>query len=97
MCYSLGGDFSAIGLEHANTCAVGVHLDAHAIGLTGRCIEDSHVGLVDRHGLSTMPPVVPFMGLAGVLLDQVDTFHDNVGVILAQRNNATLTLVTAAR
>src|SRR5574344_1654308 len=99
MCYSLGGlDFGAGGLEHAHARAVSIHLDAYTISLAGCGIEDSDVGLVDRHGLFHD---ATFGTLHGVRLDvlfhQVDAFHHEAGLILAQRHNATFAFVTAGQ
>ena len=49
---------------------------------------------MDGRGFSTMPPVVPFMGFGlTCFLTRLITFDDQMGVILAQRDRAALTLV----
>src|SRR5574344_453050 len=99
MCYSLGDlDFGAGGLEHAHARAVSIHLDAHTIGLAGSGIEDSDVGLVDRHSLFHDAAFGTLHGIGlDVLFHQVDAFHQEAGLILALRHDATLAFVTAGQ
>src|SRR5690606_37026848 len=98
MFYPLGRlDLSAAGLEHANALAVG-ELDAHAVGLASSCIENSHVGLVDRHGLFHDAAGGALHGVRlDMLLHQVDAIDHQVGIILAQRHDALLALVAASQ
>src|SRR5574344_306048 len=99
MCYPLGSlDFGAIGLEHANARTVSLHLDTDAISLASRCIEDSHVGLVDRHSLFHDTAGGALHGVwLDVLLHQVHAFDHQVRIVLARSNYALLTLVTAGQ
>ena len=67
-----------------------------AVRLTSRDVENRDIGLVDRHGFFNDAASGTFerIGL-GVFFHQVDSVHDNVGIILAQRHNAPLAFVAS--
>ena len=89
-------DFFAAGLEDANLLAVGQHLDAHAIGLAGRRVEQRDVGLIDRHRL-----VDDSAGRAlervrlDVLLHDIDAFDDQVRLVDALGDRERLISIAA--
>src|SRR5574344_226597 len=99
MSYSLGRlDFGTGGLEHAHTCTVCIHLDTYTVSLASSGIEDSHVGLMDGHGLFHNTAVSALHRVRlDVLLHQVDAVHDNAGLILAQTHYAAFALVTTGQ
>src|SRR5512137_1795170 len=91
----LCADDGAIALEHAHLLAFD-QLDADAVALARRRVEEHHVALVDRHGL-----VADAAGHAlhrvrpHVLLDHVDALdHEVIGIDTAQ-HRAALALVLA--
>ncbi len=76
-CYSLG--ISAPLDLNTRTCAVGVLPMPTRSALPVAALKIATLDWWIGMAFSTMPPVVPLHGVRlGVLLDQVDTFHDNV-------------------
>mmetsp|Transcript_1639 Transcript_1639/g.3207 ORF Transcript_1639/g.3207 Transcript_1639/m.3207 type:complete len:183 (-) Transcript_1639:9-557(-) len=90
-------DLFAGRLEDANPLAID-ELDAHAIGLAGRGIEDRHVGLMDGHGLVDDATGGALHGVGlDVLLDDIDAFDDHMVFVSARGHGAALALVAAGQ
>src|SRR5690606_2721019 len=82
---------SAVGAEYTDLLAID-HLDTDAIALARFRVEEGHVGDVDGHGLVDDAALDARHGVAlDVLLDDVDTFDQNVvGIDTAQHGAAAL-------
>src|SRR3954451_23191629 len=104
---SLNLDLFAARAEHASAALdrlarllVGVaeELDADAIGLAGRRVEDRHVGLVDRQRLVDHAAGDALHRVRlDVLLDDVDALDDQALLVHAAQHRAAAALVAAGQ
>src|SRR5882762_115656 len=86
--------FFAAGLEDADLLAVGERLDANAIGLARRRVEERDVGLLDRHRLVDDAAGRALEGVRlDVLLDDIDAVDDHELLADALGDRAALALV----
>src|SRR5574340_1839001 len=89
-------DHFAVGFEVAHFAPVLQHLEADAVGLLRRSVEQGHVGNVDLHLLLDNATGLAFHGVGLlVLLNPVGAFHHHLAGIQHPQHSTALALVLA--